>query len=956
MNVQKIITFWTLGLWLSANVMGVAWAQVENTAEQSLVAASVNMSVNTPVNAVINSPIDTPVKKSVKSSYVIGVLAFRDKAQTALRWQPLADYLQASIVGTNFSIAAFHNDEMEQRVAAGDVDFVLTQPAQYVLLTYRSSLTSPLASMLNLEGDFVTEHFGGVIFTLAHRDDITTLKHIKGKLVAGASTTSLGAYQMQAFELLQHGIRLPRDAKVVETGQPQRNAIDAVLSGRADVGFVRTGVIEDLVKRGELDMSRLKLLNAQRYPDFPFVTSTPLYPEWPFAAQPFVNKDMARQVSSALLAMPREGAMASSMDIAGFTISGDYRTIDVLMRELQLEPFNNLGYSIKEVLEWWFVELLIGLIVFLVAITLIISLLLKQQRQLKLERNRLMNALEQVRVLNQAVEQSPESLVITDTQGRVTYMNPMFELITGYKMDEVKGQNPRILQSGQTPKSVYESMWQALNTGKVWRGELINKRKNGELYPSQAIISPVKNESGHTTHFLAIQHDISQRKNREQRIQELLYVDSVTGLANRNKLLEVMDKSLHRTGVAPVKGCLVLLNLARFKFVNQLHGVDVGDAVLSAMAQRLEQAYAQTGLVARLAADDFAVFCDNKADFEQIDEWLLMMGQRALLTFEQTLEVKGEFFKLQLSVGVSALMVNKAGSAEAINNTLNQAGMALKQAKQKGANQLVVFNEALMTDSVEKHQLQQALAAGIEKDELRLFVQPQFNQCKDLVGLECLVRWQHPQKGLLLPVHFILLAEESDIIVSLGNWVLRQACVLLTQLQSTHEALRVAVNISPRHFRQAGFIQTCQTILAQTGANPHGLMLEITENLFLDEFDEVVDKMNQLKALGIRFSIDDFGTGYSSLSYLQHLPVDELKIDRAFLLAMTQYGFERSLVASIYAMGQKMKLTVVAEGVETQEQLNQLSELEHLELQGFLLAKPQASNDWLASWKAEHRL
>lgn len=894
-----------------------------------------------------------PSKVSDSKTYRVAVLAYRDKPSTLERWQPLVRYFNQTIPAHDFDLQVYHLAELEQMVAAGEVDFVLTQPAHYVLMTYRSGLTSPLASMLNLEGEFVTDKFGGVIFTTSDRDDIMTFEQTKDTTIAAAATSSLGAYQMQAYELLQHGIRLPVDAQVLETGQPQRNAVEAVLSGQADIGFVRTGVLEELVSRGHLDMTQIKLLNAQRLPNFPFVTSTRLYPEWPFAAMPQVDQDIVRQVASTLLGIPRQGELARSMGIAGFTIAGDYRSIDSLMRELHLEPFDDFEYSLQEMIDWWFYELALAFLVFLVAVFLFITLLIKRQYQLKAEKKRLNLALDKVRLLSQAVEQSPQSVVITDTQARVIYMNSSFEKITGYRMEEVKGKNPRVLQSGKTPKNVYKQMWERLNQGKAWRGELFNKRKNGEIYPSQAIISPVENAQGETTHYLAIQRDVTKHKAREKRIQELLYLDDLTGLANRNKLLEIMDETLHNPSDVEVRGCLVLLNLARFKFINQLHGVDMGDEVLTIVASRLKHAFYETGSVARLAADQFAIFCQNRAEFQQVEDWLTMMGQRALSALDVALDVKGESFKLDVAVGVAALSY-PAGidtSGEAINQAFNQAGMAIKEVRQNGHHGSCVFNQELLAESLETHQLQQQLSIAIKSDQLRLFVQPQVSLDEEVVGLECLVRWQHTEKGLLLPGKFIPIAEQSDLIVELGDWVLRKGCQILAQVQQRKPSMRVAVNISPRHFRQTGFIEDCKRYLTEAKAKPEGLMLEITENLFLDDFAEIVTKMKTLKALGVQFSIDDFGTGYSSLSYLQQLPVDELKIDRSFIVGMDQFGMEKSLVSSIYAMGQQMQLKVVAEGIETPSQQQQLAQFKALQMQGFLFAKPEAAESWINHWK-----
>lgn len=636
-----------------------------------------------------------------KPTYKVAILAYRDKCITQQRWQPLGRYLNQALPQLDFQLEVYHLAELEQAVAEQSVDFVFTQPAHYVLMTYRTGLSSPLASLINLEGAYATEYFGGVIFTRAHRDDIVTLADLKGQKLAAAATTSLGAFQMQAFELLQNGVSATRDMTLIETGQPQKNAVNAVLNGQADVGFVRTGVLEALVANEQLDISKLKLLNAQHLPGFPFVTSTRLYPEWPFAAMPKTNKDVARQVAAALLAIPSKSELAKSMAIAGFTISGDYRTIDNLMRALRLEPFNDFEFNLKELINWWFYELMLAALLIAVMIGVFFAVLIQRQRQLKREGKRLSEALEQVRLLGQAVEQSPESIVMTDRLGRMIYLNTAFEAVTGYQREEVLGKNPRVLQSGQTPQAVYKELWQSLNDGQVWQGMLSNKRKNGEVYPSRAMISPVKNEAGQTTHFLAIQHDASEHQKKDQRIQQLLYVDQVTAIANRNKLVENMDQVIEQLSDIPCQGCLVLINLSRFKFINQLHGVEVGDGVLKIVAQRLQLAFGQNGLVARLSADEFAVFCENRARFVEVSDWVKMMGQRALGALEKPIELKGETFKLDLGVGVAPLMCNteQQSSAEAINQVFSYAGLALKEARQAGLHGLKIFNEQLLADS-----------------------------------------------------------------------------------------------------------------------------------------------------------------------------------------------------------------------------------------------------------------
>lgn len=883
--------------------------------------------------------------------YRLGVLAFRDKETTYRRWQPLANYLSLSIRHAHFELAVYHNEEMESAVANKEIDFILTQPAQYVLLTYRHQLSSPLASLLNKESGQAVDKFGGVIFTRSNRDDIATLRDLKGKTVAAASLTSLGAYQMQAHELLQQGLRLPNDVKLLITGQPQSNAIDAVLSGQADVGFVRTGVIEGLKDQGLLDANKLKFIDAQRLPNYPFASSTRLYPEWAFAALSHVDGWLSREVASLLLAIQPDSQLADLTHSAGFTIAGDYRAIDRLMRDLRLEPFDDFELTSQDIIDSWFTEILIGLLVFLIVISSLFFILLKSQRQLSKERSHLKQALDKVRLFNHAIDQSPEAIAITDLQGRLIYMNKSFQHMTGYSTEEMLGKNPRKLQSGQTSQSVYKDLWEHLNKGKIWRGVLYNKRKNDQVYPSQAIISPVKENLGKTTHYLSIQHDISSKIQLEQRIDELLYRDDVTGLANRNKLITViLDVLLRYEGVA-VKGSLLMMNISRFKFINQIQGVDIGDSVLQIVGQRLENTFRDIGIVGRLTADQFAVFCENKALFSETSDWLIMLGQRMLAVLNSPIEVKNEIFMLEADVGIAELKTEPSESSkdETINHLFSHAELALKKARSNPHQSLEVFNPELLRETIERHQLKLALQEGISNDELRLYVQPQVNQQHKLVGVECLVRWQHPEKGLLLPGKFIDIAEESSLIVKLGSWMLEHSCILLAQMQSINPSLRVAVNVSPRQFGQLDFVEQCLGYLSNAKANSKGLMIEITESLFLDDFDGVVAKMEQLKHHGIRISIDDFGTGYSSLSYLQHLPIDELKIDRSFILAMNEQEKERSLVAPIYAMAQQLQLQVVAEGIETQEQRDQLKHFEQMDMQGYFFGKPIDHQEWLLS-------
>jgi PAS domain S-box-containing protein len=580
-----------------------------------------------------------------------GVLSFRPKQETTALWQPLVDYLNRSIPGRHFELVVDFYPEMEAAIAKKEMDFVLTQPSHYVLMTYRNGLSAPLATMIQKESGHAISAFGGVIFTTASRSDLTALSDIRGKSIATSMKSSLGSYQMQAFELAQAGLRLPEDARVIETGQPQDMAVKFVLDGRADVGFVRSGVLEHMVAEGKLDLKRLKIIHPLHPSRFPFIVSTRLYPEWPVSALPGVDPELARQVTVALLALPHDGEVARALHIQGFTIPADYHPVDDMLRELRLPPFDaapaftsqdvlkRFGGSISVVAALWSIFLL-GVAIWLLRINrrLKIETARGQESLLQLEesekRHRAVlgavgegvyrvdqdgfctsinpaaldmlgyteqevlgkdqhplfhrlrpdgrpypkeecpvyataqdgrerraedwftrkdgsgfpvdmtvtalnlegqpagtvvafrdsterkEAEQALRKLYLAVEQSPESIVITDLNARIEYVNAAFIQNTGYQRDEVIGQNPRMLHSGDTPREIYAELWRALKSGRSWKGEFRNRRKDGSDYVEFAHVAPIRQPDGNISHYVAVKEDITEKKRLAEELEQ----------------------------------------------------------------------------------------------------------------------------------------------------------------------------------------------------------------------------------------------------------------------------------------------------------------------------------------------------------------------------------------------------------------------------------------------------
>jgi diguanylate cyclase (GGDEF)-like protein/PAS domain S-box-containing protein len=555
--------------------------------------------------------------------------------------------------------------------------------------------------------------------------------------------------------------------------------------------------------------------------------------------------------------------------------------------------------------------------------------------------------------LSLAVAQSPESIVITDLQGTIEYVNDYFVRNTGYSRDEAIGQNPRILKSGKTPETIYAEMWATLSAGSAWQGELINRRKDGSEYTEMANIVPVRGADGTVTHYLAVKQDITDRKEAEAEIHRLAYHDALTGLPNRALLLDRLGLSL---AVAQRRGhldALVLLNLDRFKNLNDAHGHTMGDILLIAFGGRLLGLLREGDTLARLGADEFAILLQDLGSQRE------SASRRALAVAEKihanmrTPFCLGETDEalLTASIGITLCPEDESDAAEEV---LRRSVTALHRAKDNGGNQTAFFDSDMGTTARQRYVIEGELRRAIRNEELRLYLQPQMAASGDVVGAEALVRWQHPERGLLPPGTFISIAEESDLIVDVGAWVLSEACRLMAQETMAGNPLRLSVNLSPRQFRQMGFVPWIKDLLSATGADPTHLTLEVTEGLVIDDIDAVVAKMGELTAIGIHFSVDDFGTGYSSLAYLKRMPIHELKIDKSFVQDVTIDPNDAALVETILSVARHMHLQVVAEGVETAAQaefINARAGETGAIHQGYFFGKPEPAEAWLARWR-----
>lgn len=555
------------------------------------------------------------------------------------------------------------------------------------------------------------------------------------------------------------------------------------------------------------------------------------------------------------------------------------------------------------------------------------------------------SAEQQLRQLAQAVEQCTDSMVITNAQGTIEYVNEAFTTSSGYRRDEVIGGNMRVLQSGHTPSEAYATLWATIAAGKVWKGEFHNRRKNGEEYIDSAIISPIRQPDGRITHYLAVQRDITHQKAAEAQIQHLAHYDRLTELPNRALLNERLQtlvglaRDLHR-------GVLILIDIDHFKAINDARGFNFGDSILKITASRL-QALAKDGVtIARLSADEFAVLLPDldSPDVESTSRHAEEIAERIHAIFRHPLAIAGETVTVSVSLGITLFPeVADDGAAQ----VLSRADTALHRAMAAGGNQTAFFEVEMGEQAKARYALESALRTGLQDGQLALYLQSQVDSTGNIMGAEVLLRWHHPERGLIPPSLFIPIAEQSDLIVEIGAWVLEQACRIIADQQHLGRNLRLAVNLSPRQLRRTDFVDWLKKLLTVTGANPCQLTLEVTEGLMIDSLDKVVGKMRDITALGVKFSLDDFGTGYSSLSCLKRLPICEVKIDKSFVQDLPEDSDDAALVETIITIARNLQLTVVAEGVETQAQADFLNARGNVIHQGFLYSWPIPSEQWL---------
>ena len=536
-----------------------------------------------------------------------------------------------------------------------------------------------------------------------------------------------------------------------------------------------------------------------------------------------------------------------------------------------------------------------------------------------------------------ALDSSVNGIFITgspESGSLIEYANPAIEQITGYAASELVGSNCRVLQGQQTGQPAVADIGRALREGGSCKVVLENYRKDGRSFWNELTIAPVRDENGVITHHIGVVNDVTERARYQQELEREANFDSLTGLPNRNLLGDRLEQMLSHAKRAQERLAVVMLDLDNFKFVNDSLGHEAGDKLLIQTAARLTHTMREQDTVARYAGDEFVLILGNCAD----DESVSSLMSRVLAAMSEPLTIAEHRLSVTCSIGISMYPDDGADSG----TLLRHADLALYRAKENGRNSFEFFEPDMSRRVHERMWLARDLRAGMEQGQFYLHYQPQVDlRSGRVVGAEALARWRHPEQGEIMPARFIPVAEDSGLIMPIGEWILHAAC---SQCKAWHDAglprIRVSVNLSALQIRQRGFMQIVSRVLEHCGLAPQYLELEVTESLLMAQTDEVVGTLEEMRRIGIRLAIDDFGTGYSSLNYLKRLPVDKLKIDGSFLKDVPHDVSNRSITLAVIALARNMGLTVTAEGVETEEQLAFLREHDCDEIQGYHFSRP----------------
>jgi diguanylate cyclase (GGDEF)-like protein/PAS domain S-box-containing protein len=898
--------------------------------------------------------------RSLLQEVSIGVETIRAPGITLAFWTPTADYLTKIVPGYRFRIVPLDTKDLSDAVAQDQLDFILTNPSHYVYLEAKHRITRVATLVRAVEGRPIKE-FGGVILVRADRMDIRSLSDLKHRKIAAAGDSWLGAYQSQAAELLRLGIDVNKDTQLTFTGEPMDRVVHDVARGNVDAGFIRTGMLEELAREGKLKLSDFRVLGRQAAKDFPFALSTRLYPEWPFSVSARTPPELARKVAIALLSLPPNSEVAKKGGFYGWAIPADYQSVHELVKIMGLPPYDETReFSWQDVARRSALpivtSLFLGLLLSLFVILRFFSLnrAIRHHDELATQRNVTLEhevaarrkAEEETRLSASVFENSNDGIMITNADNLVVDVNQAFSVITGYGKEEILGKDPRILQSGRHEVDFYQSLWSQLSKTGHWRGEIWNRRKSGEFYAEALDITAVRNPAGEVTHHVAIFSDITVLKDSQKKLEHMAHFDTLTQLPNRALLADRLEQAIAYANRENLLLAVCFLDLDGFKPINDKHGHHVGDKLLINVAARLKQVLRTVDSVARLGGDEFVLLITGLKDMQELE---LIMA-RVMTGIAAPHLIDDLSLSVSASVGITLCPLDNADA----DMLLRHADQAMYMAKRSGRNRYHLFDAEEDRQALSRLQQIEEFRQALKNGEFVLYYQPKVNmRSGEVVGLEALIRWNHPAKGLVYPGEFLPLIENSDVIIEVGDWVIGAALEQIRFWSAEGCAVPVSVNIAARHLQHPDFVARLEQHFARhSELAPNHLELEILESAALENLEGVHRLIKACQEMGVRFSLDDFGTGYSSLSYLKRLPIDTLKIDQSFIRDLLENPEDLAVVEAVVSLANVFERDVIGEGVETAEHGLMLMRLGCDLAQGYGISRPMPA-DLVPGWIEE---
>lgn len=998
----------------------------------------------------------------------IGVLAFRPKAQALASWQPLAEYLTLKI-GQQVELETYSYSELESAITYQQVDVVLTNPANYVVLRYHNGLSAPLATQVSDVEGFAVKAFGGVIFTRSEHQSIQTLADLKDKKIAVSKIESLGGYKMQAYEMWDAGMSLPSSEDLYLTGMPHDKVVSAVIQGKAEAGFVRTGVLEALAKENKLDLAQIKIVNPQSLSAFPYQLSTRLYPEWPIAVMPHVKEQQAKTLALALLSIKPDDLAAKAASIQGFTIPENYAGVEQLLRTMRVKPFNTSpDITAGDIWDKYKQSIIFIALLFIVLLILGLLLSIKNKRlrdaknkiaesewqlsrviqasglgywdwnyktgeyvvnvewleMLGLNHNSILSiddainlihpkekaniqqyleesvrlqkpfegefrmhhtsddwiwiqgsgsvveldihgevvricgiyqniserkkAEEKIKLISRVFTDTHEGVLITDNKGLVVDVNPAFCEITGYQRQEVLGKSPSILRSGKQSKEFYQDMWSEIEATGYWQGEIWNRKKTGELYAELLTISSLFNDEVEVVNYIGLFTDITENKKQQEKLSQMAHYDLLTGLPNRVLFVDRFKQAIAHSNRSGCKLAVCYLDLDNFKPVNDNYGHAAGDSLLIDVAERITASIREGDTVSRQGGDEFALLINDVHTNSDCEEAV----QRVINALESPCLIEGVEHEITASIGVAIY----PDDDNDIDTLVRHADNAMYQAKLMGKNRYYIFDHQQDKAVIDKNQRLERIEQALEANEFCLFFQPKVDMSNGQVfGAEALIRWRHPEKGLLPPVEFLPLIEATELEVKLGDWVIERALQYMHQWAARGVNLEISVNIASNHLQSTDFeARLCKALERHPSVKSQDFQLEILESSALSDLNSISRIIHSCQRhLGVSIALDDFGTGYSSLAHLRRLSANTIKIDQSFIRDMLDDSDDYKIVDGMIGLAEAFDCDVIAEGVETIEHGLMLLMLNCTRVQGYCVAKPMPAEkllNWISSY------